>query len=211
MPEQISITEALSEILGAVSGDSHFPDPDYLAYHQLLKERIIYIETPVDECMLRLHKQIMMWNAEDKGIEPDKRKPIRMIIMSYGGYSDYMWMLIDAIKMSITPVYTYDIGVAHSSAGLIFMAGQKRFMTPNARLLIHEGSAEFEGDAGKVLDASESYKKVLKRMKDYIVAQTSIPKGTLNRKHANDWELDADECLKYKVCDEVIASIEAII
>ena len=80
MNDQISITDALGEILAAVSGDNSFPDPDYLAYHQLLKERIIYLETPVEEPMLRIHKQILMWNAEDKDIPVDQRKPIRIVI-----------------------------------------------------------------------------------------------------------------------------------
>lgn len=211
MPEEISITEALSQILSAVSGDSYFPDPDYLAYHQLLRDRVIYIEMPIDEPMLRIHKQILMWNAEDKGIPPEARKPIRIVIMSYGGSADYMWMIVDAIRGSKTPVYTYNIGAAHSSAGLIFMAGHQRFMTPNATMIIHEGSAGFEGDAGKVLDASESYKKVLKKMKDYILERTEIPKATLNRKKANDWELNADDCLKFKVCDKIIKSIDDIL
>ena len=210
MPEQITITEALSEILAAVSGDNSFPDPDYLAYHQLLKDRIIYLETPVDEPMLRIHKQILMWNEEDKGVPVDHRKPIRIVIMSYGGAADYMWMIIDAIRSSKTPVFTYNIGVAHSSAGLIFMAGHKRFMTPSATMIIHEGSAGFEGDAGKVLDASESYKKVLKKMKDYILERTEIPKATLNRKKASDWELNAEECMKFKVCDAIVESIDTI-
>ena len=211
MPEQISLTDALSEILASLSADPNFPDPDYLAYHQLLKDRIIYLETEVNESMLRLHKQIMLWNAEDAGKPVEERKPIRIVIMSYGGIGDFMWMLVDAIQMSKTPVYTYNIGVAHSSAGLIFMAGQKRFMTPNATMIIHEGSAGFEGDAGKVLDASESYKKVLKKMKDYILAKTDIPKATLSRKKANDWELNAEDCLKFKVCDEIIDSIDSIL
>jgi len=211
MPEQISLTDALSEILASLSADPNFPDPDYLAYHQLLKDRIIYLETEVNESMLRLHKQIMLWNAEDAGKPVEERKPIRIVIMSYGGIGDFMWMLVDAIQMSKTPVYTYNIGVAHSSAGLIFMAGQKRFMTPNATMIIHEGSAGFEGDAGKVLDASESYKKVLKKMKDYILTKTEIPKATLNRKKANDWELNAEDCMKYKVCDGIIGSIDDIL
>ena len=211
MFEEITFTNALNEILAAVSGDNSFPDPDYLAYHQLLKDRIIYLETPVDEPMLRIHKQILMWNAEDKGIPVDQRKPIRIVIMSYGGSVNYMWMTVDAIRGSKTPVYTYNIGAAHSSAGLIFMAGHKRFMTPNATVVIHEGSAGFEGDAGKVLDASESYKKALKKMKDYIVERTEIPPATLNRKKSNDWELNAEDSLKFKVCDRIVESIEEII
>jgi len=211
MPEQIGITEALSEILAAVSGDNSFPDPDYLAYHQMLKDRIVYIETGIDECMLRIHKQILLWNMEDAGMPVEDRKPIRLIIMSCGGMATYMWMIIDAIKASKTPVYTYNIGTAHSAAGIIFMSGNKRFMTHNATVIIHEGSAGFEGDAGKVLDASESYKKELRRTKDYILSCTEIPKATLNRKKANDWELSAEECLKYKVCDEIITSLNELI
>ena len=210
MPEQIGITEALSEILAAVSGDSHFPDPDYLAYHQLLKDRIVYIEMPVDESMLRIQKQITLWNLEDSGIPVEARKPIRLVIMSYGGLADYMWMIVDAIESSQTPVYTYNIGAAHSSASIIFMAGKKRFMTKNAHVIIHEGSAEIDGDACKVIDASESYKKILKRMRDFIIAHTRIPAATLARKKANDWDIPAQECMKLGVCDEIIDSIDSI-
>lgn len=210
MPEVLSITEALSEILAAVSGDNSFPDPDYLAYYKLLKDRIIYLETDVGEPILRLQKQILMWNEEDRDTPVEQRKPIRIIIMSYGGSADYMWLLVDTIKSSKTPVYTYNIGSAHSSAGYIFMAGTKRFMMPNATLVIHQGSAEFDGDAIKVMDATKSYEKMLRRIKEYVVEQTEIPRATLSRKSANDWELTSEDCLKYKVCDKVIESLDEL-
>lgn len=205
MPE-ISIEEAVAQILEAVTADQVFPDPAYLSYYQLLKERIIYLDPIVDIDGLLIQKQLLMWNAEDKDVPPAERKPIKLIIMSYGGNIDCMWMLIDAIQMSVTPVYTYNIGVAHSAAGMIFMAGEKRYMTQNARLMIHEGSAEFKGDAGKILDASNDYKKILKRSSDYIIERTNIPKSTLSRKRSNDWELGAEECLKYNVCNYIITS-----
>lgn len=211
MPEELSITEALSQILAAVSGDQYLPDPDYLTYYQLLKNRIVYLDTYVDVSLLLLHKQILLWNTEDEGVALEDRKPIRIVIMSYGGNLDYMWMMIDTVRMSITPVYTYNIGTAHSAASLIFMAGSKRFMTPNARLMIHEGSAGFEGDAQKMIDMSEAYKKVLKRMKDFILERTEVPKTTLNKKRSNDWELNAEECLNYKICTHIVDSISDII
>ena len=211
MSEEISITKAIGEILSAVSKDSTFPDPDYLAYHQLLKDRIIYLEMEVGEAMLRFHKQILLWNMEDRGIPSEQRKPIRIVIMSYGGSADYMWLLIDAIQASVTPVYTYNIGCAHSSAGLIFMAGNKRFMMENATVIIHEGSAGFNGDAVKVMDASESYKKMLIQMKEYIVRKTRISKTTLAHKHSNDWKLNAKECLAYGVCDQIIETLDNIL
>lgn len=208
MPEQVTIAEAVERILAIVSEDNSFPDPGYVAYYQLLKDRIIYLEDGVGDNTVLLQKQITMWNAEDQGVPREERKPIRLVIMSYGGNLDFMWMLVDAILTSETPVYTYNIGVAHSAAALIFMSGEKRFMTPNARVLIHEGSAGFEGDAGKVLDASESYKKALKRMKDYILERTEVPKSTLNKKRSNDWELSAEECEKYKVCTAVTTDMK---
>ena len=91
------------------------------------------------------------------------------------------------------------------------MAGKKRFMMPRAKVIIHEGSAQMAGDSTKVLDASDSYRKELKRMKDYILERTEIPKSTLMKKRNNDWELDADYCLENHVCDQVVHSLEEIL
>ena len=93
-------------------------------------------------------RMILRWNMEDAGTPPESRKPIWLYIESIGGNAIYMWTLIDAIFASVTPVYTVNMGLAASAAGLIFMAGSKRFMMPRAKVMIHEGSASFEGDAG---------------------------------------------------------------
>lgn len=123
----------------------------------------------------------------------------------------YMWMLVDAIKLSATPVYTVNLGMAASAASLIFIAGHKRFMMPTAKVLIHEGSASFAGDAGKLMDATDSYKKELKAMKEFILSNTAIPKTQLMKKRSNDWELDAAYCLENKVCDQIIQSLDDVI
>ena len=123
----------------------------------------------------------------------------------------YMWMIVDAILLSATPVYTVNLGMAASAASLIFMAGHKRFMTPNAKVLIHEGQASFAGEANKVMDATDSYKKDLKAMKDFILAHTSIPKTQLMKKRTSDWELDSAYCLENKVCDKIISSWDEVL
>lgn len=187
------------------------PAPDEISYFKLEKERKYYLDDIVDGELMGLHRLILRWNMEDADKKPEERKPIWIYIMSPGGEADVMWALLDAIGASVTPVYTVNVGTAASAASLIFMAGHKRFMMPNARVIIHEGSAQFGGDAVKVMDASESYKKELKRMKNYILAHTGIQPAQLNRKRNNDWEIDAQFCIENKVCDKVIENLDEVI
>ena len=189
------------------------PDPDIVSYYVLESERKIYLETEVDASVLGIQRMIMRWNLEDRrnGKTKETAQPIWLYIMSYGGDLDYMWTLIDAIKTSVTPVYTVNIGVAASAASLIFVSGAKRFMTEHATVVIHEGSAQLAGDAIKVQDAADTYKKQLKQMKDFILEHTSIPKSQLMKKRSNDWTLNSDYCLKNSVCDKIITDMSEIL
>lgn len=205
------LKELLQPLLEATPEPGVLPEPDAISYYVLERERKIYLDFDVDPSIIRLQRMIMRWNMEDKGKPVEERTPIRLYIMSYGGELDCMWLLIDAIEMSATPVYTYNIGVCGSAASLIFMSGHKRFMAKRAKVIVHEGSASLAGDAVKVMDATDSYRKELKRMKDYILDRTEIPKAQLSKKRNNDWELDAAFCLENHVCDVVISSIEEII
>lgn len=184
------------------------PNPDTISYYALEEKRRLYIDYDIAEDLTSVRRMIERWNLEDVGIPKEERKPIWLEIMSYGGYSDYCFMLIDAIETSVTPVYTVNIGVAASAGGLIFIAGHKRFMHKRAKIVIHEGSTGISGDAQKVLDATDSYKKVLKQMKDFIIEKTNITMKELNKKKSNDWELDSQYCLEHGVCEVVIESIE---
>ncbi len=204
----------LAMILGEmISPKEKLPLPDEVSYYELEKRRILYVDFNIGLDCMAIERMILRWNLEDaeRGIPPEQRKPIRLFVHSYGGDLDFMWGMIDAIETSVTPVYTINVGTAASAAGLIFMAGHRRFMTPRATVLIHEGSASMSGDATKVLDASDNYRKSLKKMKDYIEAHTRIPSKLLNKKRNNDWELDADFCLENGVCDAVIKSVDEVI
>lgn len=200
-----------NELLELQLPDDRLPDPDNVSYYVLEKERKIYLETGICPDVLSIQRMILRWNMEDRGMSVEDRRPIRMYIMSYGGDLDYMWSLVDTIMLSKTPVVTINMGVAASAAALIFVAGHHRLMLPNSKVIIHEGSAQMAGDAVKVVDATESYKKELKRMKDFILAQTSIPASTLHRRKNNDWTIDATYCLANHVCDEVVESLDDIL
>lgn len=200
------------EVIGQLQNDI-VPDPETVSYYVLEKERKIYLDMDVGDSVMGIQRMIMRWNLEDKrnGKTKETAEPIWLYIMSYGGDLDYMWVLIDAIKTSIAPVYTVNLGVAASAASLIFVCGDKRFMTEHATVVIHEGSAQLAGDAIKVQDAADTYKLQLKQMKEFILAHTEIPKTQLMKKRSNDWTLNAEYCLKNKVCDRIITSMSEIL
>lgn len=187
------------------------PDPDEISIHLLQQKRKIYMDYDVDETLTSIHRLLLLWNMEDKGKPKEEREPIWLYIMSYGGNLDDMQMLLSAIEASTTPVYTVNIGSAHSAASLIFISGHKRFMAKNAKIIIHEGSAVIGGDAQKVQDQAESYKKAVQWMKDYILSHTNIPKKDLMKRRTHDWEIDAEYCLNYGVCHTVITSLDEVI
>ncbi len=206
MSELLTMPDFMVELPNQV-----LPDPAELTYYKLEKERKIYLDYEVDENSLNIQKMILRWNMEDKGIPVEERKPIWIYILSPGGALTYMWAVCDAINASKTPVYTVNAGLAASAASLIFISGHKRFMFKTSTVLIHEGSAELSGDAIKVMDQSEAYKKSLKQMKEYILEKTNIPPKDLNKKRANDWELSSDYCLKNSVCDVLVETLDDII
>ena len=205
----------MNELLSSFEGGANLqlPEPDLVSYYALEDRRCIFLEDQVDSNIMTIIRMILRWNAYDKdhNIPVEKREPITIVIMNYGGDVDYMWALIDVIEASQTPVRTVNIGNCCSAAALIFMAGHERLMMKRAKVLIHEGSASMSGDSTKILDATESYRKVIKAMKEYIAERTSIPKSVLNKKRNNDWEIDSEYCLEHQVCTKIIVSLEEIL
>ena len=98
------------------------------------------------------------------------------------------------------------------SAGfLIFLSGKKRYAFSHTQMLIHEGSASFQGTAGQVEDAQKSYKKQIEDMKKYILEKTEIDEKTFNKNRNKDWYLSADELVKYKIVDKIITDLNVIL
>ena len=200
----------IPELIKGMAG-SPVPTSEEVSAWMLENERKIYLDFDVGGDLVGLQQLILRWNMEDRGKPAAERRPIWIYIMSYGGDMEYMWMFIDAILCSVTPVYTVNLGISGSAAAIIFIAGHKRFMMPLSKIVIHEGSAQLSGDAVKVMDQSEAYKKQLKQMKEFIITRTRIPRTQLMKKRNNDWELDSAYCLENGVCDVVVENIEEVI
>ena len=202
--------ELLSTLMSDPS-NMKLPDPELVNYYFYEDKRMIWMDLSVDATVLEYVRLIVRWNMEDFGKPQEARKPIKILLFNYGGNFDLEWALIDAIETSQTPVWTVNMGICASAAADLFMAGKRRLMMPNAKLMIHQGAAGFEGDAQKVFDQTKNYMAQLDKIKKFILDHTEITTKTFNKYINNDWWLTAEECLKYKACDQIIETLDDVI
>ena len=98
------------------------------------------------------------------------------------------------------------------SAGfLIFISGHKRYAFKHCQMLIHEGSAAFQGTAAEIEQAQKNYRKQLDEMKEYILERTAISEKIFDKIKTQDWYLTPHELLDYKVIDKFITDISIIL
>jgi len=168
------------------------------------KNRIININDVEDYLAQNIVNDIINYNKMDFYVPIDSRLPIKMFINSCGGSLPACYTIIDAIKLSKTPVLTINIGIAYSAGGVILLAGHKRYAFPHSSFLLHEGSNGFAADAGKFKDYSRFYEKQLNDSKDFVIEQTLIDDELYEQRRHTDWWMDAHEMLKYGIIDEIL-------
>lgn len=199
-------------IVGGLKSDD-LPAPETYTYWKDRTNRTFYIDYEIDDdySLLELAKVIIQMNIEEKDVRVEDLEPIRLFIHSYGGCLEQANFFCDLIQASRIPVITIAMGVAMSAGFLIFLSGRKRYAFSHTQMLIHEGSATFQGTAGQVEDAQKSYKKQIEEMKRYILDKTSIDEKTFNRNKNKDWYLSSEELVKYNIVDEIITDISVIL
>lgn len=168
-------------------------------------DRVLFLADVTDEAAETIAHLIRMWNIIDKDIPQEERKPIKLFIDSYGGSVMAGFTIIDAILLSITPVYTINMGTAYSMGLCVLVAGHKRFSYPNATFLFHEGSTDIgQIDAGKFKNYSKFYELLLEKLKKFLLANTKMTEEMYKEKYRDDWWFFTDEALKYGFIDEMI-------
>lgn len=188
---------------------------DELFYTRDVKQRKLFVD---DEIMFEttssLVHHILQWNREDAGIDPKDRVPILLYISSIGGDPDAAFALIDAIKTSLTPVYTINLWFQYSAAFYIGLAGVKRFSMPSAKFLMHDGDIKIAGTSRKTGDTMKFLHKEEDRIKDYVVSNSKITPEEYDEKSRVEWWMFADEAKEKGITDYIIGtdcSIEDIV
>ena len=170
------MNEMLNGILVGVpesTANMQLPDPDLRDFYRDEEDRIFWLDANVDDCTLDLVKMIIRCNRVDKDKPVEERTPIKIMINSGGGDVQVMMTIIEAIKISKTPVYTVCFSSAMSAAAEILAAGHKRYALPGTCVMVHSGSCSYGG----TMEQAESYKKYVdyltKRATDMFLANTN--------------------------------------
>lgn len=176
------------------------------------EKRIFYLSDDIEVSTIsQLNFQLIKILEEDDRQEKEKkeyeRKPIHLIINSFGGNVYDMWSLIDILLNSKTPIHTYCTGYAMSAGFLIFLAGEKRSATPHATFVYHQtsdwlGKKKFQD----LVEYQEEAEFAQLEMEKYIIERTNITKEKLEeiRLHKKDWYIHLDEALELNIVNNLI-------
>lgn len=129
--------------------------------------------------------------------------PIYLHINSLGGCVYSAFSLIDIINSCRISIYTIIEGATASAGTLISIFGKKRYIRPNAHMLIHQLSSECWGKMSEIEDEFKNLQDLMDKIKNMYKDNTKIPKKELNELLKHDLWLDSDKCLKYGLVDEL--------
>lgn len=170
-----------------------------------MKERKIFLNDEIDAATVETACQmILRYNAMDKGLMPEERKPIYLYLDTYGGGVEAGFRLINTIMASKTEVRTVCFGFSYSMGFLIFIAGHKRYAAPYTRFLMHDGSLCVSGTPSKAQDQLEFNKRSESMIKDFVCSRTSISTKTYNKNATKEWYMFADDAKKNSVVDYIV-------
>lgn len=184
------------------------PDPTLLSYYQDEADRSFWINDEITDNLLEFAKLIMKYNKEDVGKPIEDRKPIKIFISSPGGDLDATLSFIGLIGLSKTPIWTINMGWAYSAAGLILMAGHKRFIMPNCSVLIHSGSGQLGGSFEQTTEQMKNYKALVDKMREFILSKTKIDTKLFKKNSTKDWYINAEEALSLGIVDEIVEDLD---
>lgn len=179
----------------------------YDIYSRLLKERIIFITGPVEDQMATLVcAQLLFLEAENP------KKEIALYINSPGGVVTAGMAIYDTMQFIKPAVSTLCTGQAASMGSLLLCAGHKdmRFATPNARIMVHQPSGGFQGQASDIERHAQDILKMKRRLNEVYVKHTGQDYDTIEKSLDRDNFMDADEAQKFGLVDRVISSRAAM-
>lgn len=172
-------------------------------YSRLLKERIIFMVGQVEDHMANLVVAQLLFLEADN---PDK--DISLYINSPGGVITAGMSIYDTMQFIKPDVSTMCIGQAASMSAFLLNAGAKgkRFALPNSRVMIHQPSGGFQGQASDIDIQAKEILKVKQRMNDLMAKHSGQTVEKIKEDTNRDHFLSADEAKEYGIIDQVIES-----
>lgn len=175
----------------------------YDIYSRLLKDRIVFIGTPIDDTIANLIiAQILFLNMEDQA------KDINVYINSPGGSVTAGLAIYDTMQFVKCDVATYCLGQAASMGAFLLAAGTKgkRYCLPNARVMIHQPWGGAQGTASDIHIQAKEILKLKDQLNRMLSKHTGQPLEKIEKDTDRDYFLSAEEARNYGLVDEVVTS-----
>ena len=169
-------------------------------YSRLLRERIIFLTGPVEDHMASvIIAQLLFLEAENP------KKEISLYINSPGGVVTAGLAIYDTMQFIRPKVSTLCVGQAASMGSLLLCAGEAgmRFALPNARVMVHQPSGGFQGQASDILRHAEDIMKIKRRLNEIYVKHTGRDYDTIENTLDRDHFMTADEAREFGIIDRV--------
>ena len=177
----------------------------YDIYSRLLKERIIFVTGPVEDYMASvIIAQLLFLEAENP------KKEVSMYINSPGGVVSSGLAIYDTMQYIKPEVSTLCIGQAASMGSLLLSAGApgKRFSLPNARIMVHQPSGGFQGQASDIERHAQEILSLRSRLNDIYVKHTGQNLKTIEKALDRDTFMTSGDAMKFGLIDKVVENRE---
>jgi len=170
-------------------------------YSRLLKERIVFVTGPIEDHMATLITAQLLFLEAD-----NPKKEIAMYINSPGGVVTSGMAIYDTMQFIRPAVSTLCIGQAASMGSLLLTAGEAgmRYILPNARVMLHQPSGGFQGQASDIERHAEDILKMKRRLNETYVKHTGRDYETIEKTLDRDYFLTAQEAKDFGIVDQVL-------
>ena len=177
----------------------------YDIYSRLLKENIIFLAGPIDDHVANIViAEFLFLQSEDP------KKEINLYINSPGGSVTSTLAIIDTMNHIKNDVATTCIGIAASGAAMVLSAGKKgkRYILPNAEVMIHQPLGGVEGQATDIAITAKHILQTKDKLNKMLATNCGKPLAQIEKDVERDFFMTADEAKKYGIIDKVIQVIE---
>ncbi len=188
-------------LIPTVIEKTQYGERAYDIYSRLLKERIIFIGTPINDNIANSIIAQMLFLASQ-----NSQKDIRLYINSPGGSVTAGMAIYDTMQYVKCDVSTVCVGMAGSMAAVLLATGapKKRFALPNSEILLHQVMGGAQGQASEIEITARQILKIKEKLNKILASHTKQPLHKIQKDTDRDFYLTAKEGKSYGIIDEVI-------